>query len=156
MDNVSRATRSRMMASIGPRDTAPEHAVRRCLHAQGMRFRLHVKHLPGRPDIVLAKYRAAVFVHGCFWHRHQGCSNAVLPASNRRFWIQKLGANRRRDAAAIARLRASGWRVAVVWECVVRNSDPAIALQPLVRWIRSNRPAMELPGPRAAKRSRRS
>src|SRR4051812_16159344 len=106
-----------MMAGIGPRNTQPEMAVRRYLHASGLRYRLHARDLPGKPDLVLRAYRAVVLVHGCFWHRHIGCRNAVLPGSNRKFWVRKLTANRRRDRDTIAQLRAAGWRVAVLWEC---------------------------------------
>ena len=145
MDIVSRAVRSRMMGGIGPRNTQPEMTVRRYLHAAGLRYRLHARGLPGRPDIVLPAYRAVVFVHGCFWHRHLGCSNAVLPGSNRQFWVRKLTANRRRDRAAIASLRHQGWRVGVMWECAVRRKDATAILGRLENWIRGSRPFIELP-----------
>src|SRR5947207_7425117 len=112
-DIVSRAVRSRMMAGIGPRNSEPELSVRRYLHAAGFRYRLHEALLPGRPDLVLKRHRAIIFVHGCFWHRHAGCKNAVLPSTNRSFWVEKLNKNRRRDRLSIARLFEAGWRVAV-------------------------------------------
>lgn len=118
-DVVDSATRSRMMARIRGKDTVVEVAVRRQLHSLGYRFRLHRKDLPGRPDIVLPRYRTAVFVHGCFWHRHAGCVYATKPATRPMFWQAKFETNVRRDAAAVERLLAGGWSVAVIWECVV-------------------------------------
>src|SRR5512135_1986728 len=112
-DVFNRATRSRVMAQIRSKDTGPERALRSYLHRQGLRFRLHVKGLPGRPDVVLAKHRVALFVHGCFWHGHSGCSLAARPSTNKAFWQRKLRANRLRDRRQIAELRATGWRVGV-------------------------------------------
>jgi DNA mismatch endonuclease (patch repair protein) len=106
-----------MMSGIRGRDTKPELAVRRYLHANGLRYRLHVRDLPGKPDIVLPRHRAVVFVHGCFWHRHEGCRYAYRPKSNVEFWQAKLDANTARDGQDQERLRALGWRVFVVWEC---------------------------------------
>lgn len=105
------------MSLIRGRDTKPELIVRRYLHALGLRFRLHVRNLPGRPDIVLPRHRVVVFVHGCFWHQHVGCRFAVMPKNNRAFWEKKLGGNQRRDARAVATLRRAGWRVFTIWEC---------------------------------------
>ena len=122
-DIVDRQTRSRMMAGIGPADTAPEIAVRRYLHACGLRFRLHDKRLPGRPDIVFAGNRIAVFVHGCFWHRHAGCRYTTSPAANSEFWRRKFEANVRRDTAMAARLEVLGWTPLVIWECEARDTD---------------------------------
>lgn len=153
MDIVSKATRSRMMASIGPRDTAPEQAVRRYLHAEGMRFRLHERNLPGRPDLVLRKHRAVIFVHGCFWHRHKGCVLAAVPRSNALFWRRKLDANRERDGRHIAALRSAGWRVAVFWECGARKGVADLtALRALERWVLRGGGFKEFPtsGSRAA------
>lgn len=110
------AARSRNMAAIGPKDTAPELLVRRFLHSQGFRFRLHRKDLPGRPDIVLPKYRAVVMVNGCFWHHH-GCKNSVWPRTRKEFWRAKIEATVDRDRRTVRMLRALGWRVIVVWEC---------------------------------------
>ena len=122
-DVVSPETRSRMMSGIRGRDTQPELVVRRFLHRQGFRFRLHVAGMPGRPDLVLARYRTAIFVHGCFWHRHPGCRYATLPATRREFWETKLEGNATRDARDTAALEAVGWRVIVVWECDVRRGE---------------------------------
>jgi DNA mismatch endonuclease (patch repair protein) len=111
------------MSRIKSGNTAPEIAVRSMLHRLGYRFRLHDRSLPGRPDIVLKRHRAVVFVHGCFWHRHRGCKFAYTPKSNVVFWTTKLEGNVARDKEAIRRLRRDGWRVLVVWECAV--SAPA-------------------------------
>ena len=117
MDSVDKATRSRMMSGIRSRDTQPEMTVRCYLHARGLSYRLHVRQLPGTPDLVLPKYHTVVFVHGCFWHRHAGCRDAVMPKSNTAFWQEKLDGNVRRDAKNLQLLKALGWRVLVVWEC---------------------------------------
>ena len=124
-DVVDRATRSRMMSGIRGRDTKPELKVRRYLHAAGLRYRLHDHTLPGRPDIVLPRFRTVVFVHGCFWHSHPGCRYAYRPKSNEVFWREKLARNAARDAVAEARLRAMGWDVQTVWECGL--GDTALA-----------------------------
>ncbi|MBK6486122.1 MAG: DNA mismatch endonuclease Vsr [Gemmatimonadetes bacterium] len=121
-DIVDRATRSRMMAGIGGKDTAPELAVRRFLHREGFRFRLHRRDLPGRPDIVLPRYGVVVLVHGCFWHRHTRCRYATTPASNREFWIAKFQQNVSRDRRNARDLRRLGWRPVVVWECELTPS----------------------------------
>ena len=111
-----------MMAGIRSKDTKPEMTVRRFLHAEGFRYRLHTRDLPGSPDLVLPKYRVAIFVHGCFWHRHPGCRYTTTPASNTERWSQKFKANMERDMRKEAALEASGWRVIVVWECELRRT----------------------------------
>lgn len=116
-DVVDPATRSRMMASIGPKNTRPEILVRRYLHGAGLRFRLHAEYLPGTPDVVMTKYHAAVFVHGCFWHRHSGCKYAATPKTRVSFWTAKFAANVGRDFSKADVLRSKGWRVFLVWEC---------------------------------------
>lgn len=105
------------MSRIRGKDTSPEKRVRSLLHRLGFRFTLHAKSLPGRPDVVLPKYRTAIFVHGCFWHQHGGCKYCRLPKSNRRYWVKKLRGNQKRDEIHRLALRAAGWRVAIVWEC---------------------------------------
>ena len=115
-DVVDKETRSRMMSGIRGKDTKPELIVRRFLHRAGLRFRLHAK-LPGKPDLVLPKHRAAVFVHGCFWHRHEGCRYATTPANNAAAWQEKFAANVRRDAKVRQQLEELGWRVLVIWSC---------------------------------------
>jgi DNA mismatch endonuclease, patch repair protein len=132
VDIVSRKVRSRMMAGIRGKDTKPEIRVRRFLHASGFRFRLHVRDLPGSPDLLLPQYRAAIFVHGCFWHRHHGCRYAYSPKSNHGFWQAKLEGNRERDQRVRAKLRRLGWRVKVIWECEVGDQSK---LDRLVRWL---------------------
>ncbi len=119
--NVS-AARRRNMAAIKGRDTRPEMLVRSLLHRLGYRFRLHHRDLPGRPDIVLPGRRIAIFVHGCFWHRH-GCTNSVLPRTRAEWWSAKLARNVERDAKNMVSLRALGWNPLVVWECELRDED---------------------------------
>lgn len=120
-DIVDPATRSRMMAGIRNRDTAPERAVRRELYGLGIRYRLHNGKLPGRPDIVIGRLRTVIFVHGCYWHRHPGCRLAYTPKSNVEFWLAKLEGNAARDARNQDRLTELGWRVIVIWECETRE-----------------------------------
>ena len=105
------------MSRIRGQDTKPEIVVRKLLHAHGLRFRLHVKNLPGKPDIVLRKYKTVIMVNGCFWHRHQGCRFAYTPKSNEEFWMEKFRLNVERDARNLELLRSAGWRVELVWEC---------------------------------------
>lgn len=120
-DVVDPVTRSRMMSGIRGQDTQPELAVRRYLHAAGLRFRLHDKHLPGRPDVVLPRFGTVVFVHGCFWHRHEGCPYATTPSSRTDFWGLKFAQNVRRDADNVRALQATGWSVLTIWECQARD-----------------------------------
>jgi DNA mismatch endonuclease (patch repair protein) len=110
------------MSLIKGKDTQPELVVRRALHAAGFRFRLHRKDLPGRPDLILPKYRTAIFVQGCFWHAHH-CQNGRIPATRSDFWKAKLEANKKRDARNMRALRREGWHVACVWECQLATSD---------------------------------
>jgi DNA mismatch endonuclease (patch repair protein) len=117
MDTISRTRRSWNMSRIKGKDTSPELIVRSVLHSMGYRFRLHVKTLPGRPDVVLPKWRTVIFVHGCFWHRHEGCKFAYTPKSRLEFWLKKFDENVKRDAMQRAKLKAAGWKVRVVWEC---------------------------------------
>jgi DNA mismatch endonuclease (patch repair protein) len=137
MDIVDTQTRSRMMAGIKSRDTKPEMILRRFLHAQGFRFRLHDGKLPATPDIVLPRYRVAIFVHGCFWHRHAHCRLASTPATNGEKWRTKFDATIVRDARGIAALADTGWRVIVIWECGLRGKDAAHNLAWLPDVIRS-------------------
>ena len=139
------ATRSRMMSGIRGRNTKPEILVRSLLHREGFRFRLHVRELPGKPDIVLPKYRAAIFVHGCFWHGHD-CPLYRLPGTRPDFWRNKIDRNRASDRRARDALLAAGWRVAVVWECALRGAgtDPGQVAQRLAVWLRGNEPETEI------------
>jgi DNA mismatch endonuclease (patch repair protein) len=120
------------MAGIRGRNTRPEVVVRSWLHQAGLRFRLHPNDLPGRPDLVLPRHNAAIFVHGCFWHRHPGCRFATTPASNKAFWRNKFRANVERDARQATALRQLGWRVFTIWECELDERR----LSRLVRAIR--------------------
>lgn len=122
MDVVDAATRSRMMAGIRSKNTKPEMTVRKYLHANGFRYRLHVRDLPGSPDLALPKYQVAIFVHGCFWHRHRGCRYTTTPSSNKENWHQKFETNIKRDIKKQAALEDAGWRVIVVWECELRHN----------------------------------
>lgn len=128
MDNKSKADRSANMRAVRSIDTKPEIAVRRLLFAEGFRFRLHVNTLPGKPDIVLPKWKTVVFVNGCFWHVHQGCPRASRPNSNTGFWDAKLARNQARDREEHEALISAGWRVLVVWECACgKKSRPFLA-----------------------------
>lgn len=131
MDRVSPEVRSRMMSRVRSRNTAAEIRVRSYLHRAGFRYRLHEAKLPGSPDIVLPKYRAVVFVHGCFWHQHPGCPRASLPKSNTEFWRNKLSRNIERDLENRRALESSGWKVFVVWTCEIgkeRLEDLRVAI----------------------------
>ncbi|HDR8959867.1 very short patch repair endonuclease [Burkholderia vietnamiensis] len=120
VDVLSAEQRRLNMSHIRGRDTKPEMLIRRGLHARGLRYRLHVRTLPGRPDLVFPKYHTVAFVHGCFWHAH-GCALSKLPAIRQDFWKKKFEGNSARDRKAIESLHADGWRVLVVWECALRG-----------------------------------
>lgn len=117
VDFLTPAQRSERMSRIRGKDSRPELALRRVLHRLGLRYRLHATDLPGKPDLVFPRYKAVVFVHGCFWHRHDGCKIATTPKSNTPFWVEKFEKNKARDSRVAAALRDIGWRVFVVWEC---------------------------------------
>jgi DNA mismatch endonuclease (patch repair protein) len=134
MDTVSPQRRSEIMRRIRGKDTAPELAVRRFLHGEGLRFRLHRAGLPGTPDLVFPARRTCVFVHGCFWHGCQRCkAGRRRVKSNAAYWAAKLAANRARDRRAAAALRAAGWRVLAVWECEVRDARALARLAAAVK-----------------------
>lgn len=109
------------MSRVRARDTKPEMKLRRLIHGMGFRYRLHRRDLPGKPDLVFPGRRSIIFMHGCFWHRHEGCGLARLPKSKRAFWSAKLEANKERDQKNISTLEAAGWRVLVIWECQLRD-----------------------------------
>ena len=142
-ERISPETRSRMMSGIRGRDTQPERLIRGHLHAEGFRFRLCRKDLPGKPDIVLPRWKTAIFAHGCFWHGHQGCALFRVPKTRTEFWSDKISRNAQRDEAAIKALREMGWRVAVVWECALR-ADQSRTLQSLVSFVRSKEEFTEI------------
>lgn len=133
------------MAGIRQRDTKPELALRRALHARALRFRVHSSTIHGRPDIVLARHQAVVFVHGCFWHRHEGCRYTTTPSTRPEFWQEKFEANVARDGAVRAALLKTGWRVAVAWECALRKPTQVGATADLLAaWILSDSGYIEL------------
>jgi DNA mismatch endonuclease, patch repair protein len=138
-DIVDSLTRSRMMSGIRGKDTQPEVMVRRALHARGLRFGIKQTRLPGRPDIVLPRWKVAIFVHGCFWHWH-GCQLSKMPTSNRAFWKKKLAGNQDRDSRAQITLISMGWRVAMIWECSLRGQAARArfdaVMDELAQWIR--------------------
>jgi DNA mismatch endonuclease, patch repair protein len=136
VDIVDSATRSRMMANIRGKDTKPELLLRKAMHARGFRFRLHDKRLPGSPDLIFPRYGAVVFVHGCFWHRHEGCRFATTPATRPDFWAEKFQANVARDRKYEAVLLAANWRVAIVWECDVKRFVDNAA-DSLANWLKT-------------------
>lgn len=144
-DIVDSQTRSRMMSGIRAKDTKPELTLRRSLHALGFRYRLHGKDLPGKPDLVLPKYRAVIFAHGCFWHQHPGCRYASTPATRAEFWASKLGSNVARDNASRSALLLADWRVATIWECAMRNKTGAETVRDIVaEWLRGGEQELEV------------
>ena len=118
--------RSRNMSAIKSKNTKPEITVRKLLHSMGYRFRLHKKDLPGSPDIVLPKYKTVIFVHGCFWHRHQNCKYASNPKTRREFWKKKFKENIERDKKTQEKLKNLGWKTKIVWECEIKKQDKLI------------------------------
>lgn len=135
-DVVDAQTRSRMMAGIRGRETQPEIVLRRALHARGIRYRLHDKRLPGRPDLVFPKYTAVCLVHGCFWHRHKGCRYTTTPATRPEFWRNKFAENVARDKRNELALKAAGWRVATVWECALKRHPASEVARWIGLWLR--------------------
>lgn len=147
VDIVDSATRSRMMAGIRGRNTKPEILIRSLLHRQGFRFRLHVHDMPGKPDIVLPRYHAVIFVHGCFWHGHN-CPLFKLPGTRPDFWRQKIERNQTNDSHAKEALLANGWRVGIIWECALRGAGKNTegVAQSLAGWLRSDNQLIEVRG----------
>lgn len=137
MDNRSKEARSRNMSNIPSKNTKPEETVRKYLFAQGLRYRKNVSKLPGKPDIVLPKYKTAVFVNGCFWHGHEGCKYFVPPKTNTEFWYAKFKYNQERDERNYQKLRDLGWRILILWECEIRHGDADKRLERLVEDIRT-------------------
>jgi DNA mismatch endonuclease, patch repair protein len=137
VDVVSPATRSRMMAGIKGKNTKPELVLRRALHAKGLRYRLHSKSVPGKPDMVFPRYRAAVFVNGCFWHGHD-CKYFKMPMTRTEFWEQKINTNRARDTVVTKRLKEEGWHQLTVWECSLRGKgSAAVVASQVAKWLKS-------------------
>ena len=136
------AARTRIILNCGH---WPELALRRALHARGFRYRLHSKNVRGRRDLVLPKHRAVIFVHGCFWHQHEGCRYAITPATRVAFWQEKFDANVARDSTVREALLAAGWRVATIWECALRKPEKVVAAaDQLSTWLLSETETLEL------------
>lgn len=136
------------MAAIRGSHTKPELQIRKALHAAGFRYRLHAKDLPGKPDLVLPRYKAAIFVNGCFWHHHD-CHLFKWPGTREEFWREKIGRNVANDARSLQELLDAGWRVATVWECALKGRtklDPARAMQRLASWIKSDEKTITIRG----------
>jgi DNA mismatch endonuclease (patch repair protein) len=147
-DIVDAQTRSRMMSGIRGKDTKPELLIRRGLHSRGFRYRVHSSHMPGKPDLVFPRFRATVFVHGCFWHSH-GCHLFRLPTTRPEFWMAKLARNQERDAEVRSLLNAAGWRCLVIWECALKGRlrlDLQDVLDRAAAWIRGDEPEGEIAG----------
>ena len=138
MDNRSKEARSKNMSHIPSKNTKPEETVRKYLFSQGFRYRKNVSYLPGKPDIVLPKYKTVVFVNGCFWHGHEGCKWFVPPKTNTEFWSAKFKYNIERDKRNYSKLEELGWKVLIVWECEIRHSDPRMVLDKLCYQIKEN------------------
>jgi DNA mismatch endonuclease, patch repair protein len=132
-DVHSKEVRSYNMSRIKGKDTKPEILVRKFLHAQGFRFRLHVKDLPGKPDIVLPKYKTVIFVHGCFWHGHEGCKYYAVPKTRSEWWVNKINSNIANDTKANTALKEKGWRIITLWECHLKPKTLARTLTPLLK-----------------------
>ncbi|SDP58581.1 T/G mismatch-specific endonuclease [Phyllobacterium sp. YR620] len=130
VDQISAERRSAVMGKIKATNTGPEIRVRKAAHAVGLRFRLQRSDLPGKPDLVFPKLKTALFVHGCFWHQHQGCRRASVPKTRTEYWNEKLARNVARDAATIPALQARGWRTVTIWECETADQN---ALQSIIR-----------------------
>ena len=138
-DKLSKEKRSWNMSRIRSADTKPEILLRSLLHRMGFRFRLHERRLPGRPDIVLPKYRSVIFVHGCFWHQHPGCIEAVRPKTNREYWEAQLDGNVRRDVKHQMAMVEQGWRVFQIWECQLEK-DPVLSALQIAEDLRRSEP----------------
>lgn len=134
-DNLTEEVRRYNMSRIRSTDTKPEEIVRKFLFSRGFRYRKNDKRFPGKPDIVLPKYKTVIFIHGCFWHMHEGCSDFVWPKSNQEYWRPKLEKNRQRDIEHTVQLQEKGWKVIVVWECELKSRQRQETLENLLRRI---------------------
>lgn len=144
-DNVDSNTRSRMMSAVRSLNTKPEKCVRSALHRQGFRFRLHNKQLPGTPDLVLRKYKAVIFINGCFWHQHSNCKASHLPKTRSDFWQNKFARNMTRDQKILYQLKIMGWRAAIIWECGLTKKAQEATLKRLMLWLRWGGEYFEIP-----------
>ena len=134
-DNHSKEVRSYNMSRIRSKNTKPEEMVRKFLFSKGLRYRKNDKRYPGHPDIVLPRYKTIIFVNGCFWHMHEGCSRAVLPKSNEEYWLPKLEKNKKNDLENKEKLENSGWKVLIIWECELKKKNRDETLKKLYRDI---------------------
>jgi DNA mismatch endonuclease (patch repair protein) len=146
-DVVDKKTRSRMMSGIKGKNTKPELLIRSALHKDGFRFRIHVNDLPGKPDLVLKKYNATIFIHGCFWHKHN-CKFFKLPKSRTDFWLEKLNKNLENDNLNMKKLSDLGWRICIIWECSIRNAkyDINSIKNQVENWLKSESGFLEVIG----------
>jgi len=136
-DVHSKETRSYNMSRIRSKDTKPEMLVRKFLHKNGFRYRLHVKNMPGKPDIVLPKYKTVIFIHGCFWHGHEGCKYYVVPKTRTEWWLNKINGNISNDTTAENNLRAAGWKIIKIWECELKKGTLEVTLSHLEDTLKS-------------------
>ena len=143
MDRVTKEKRSRIMSAVHSKDTGTELVVRRFLWSRGIRYRIHPAHIPGKPDIAIPRCRLAIFVHGCFWHGHEGCPRGRLPKSRVEYWKAKIETNKSRDRLITAKLREEGWRQLVIWECHLRTQKAAsISLPKILNQIKAMCPGI--------------
>ena len=142
---MDKETRSRIMSAVRSYGTRPEKRVCSALHRQGFRFRLHNKRLPGTPDLVLRKYKAVIFINGCFWHQHQNCKSSHLPQTRSEFWQTKFARNEARDQKVLYQLKIIGWRVAVIWECGLGRKQREETLRRLALWLKWGAEYLEIP-----------
>lgn len=147
-DIVSKEVRSKMMAGIREKNTKPELFIRKGLHHAGFRYSLHRKDLPGKPDLVLPKYNAVIFVHGCFWHKH-GCHLFTMPTTRREFWRNKLQKNVQKDTKCSRKLTEDGWRIGIIWECALKGKTrkkPDEIIRTCAKWLLSKKRYLEIKG----------
>ncbi len=145
IDIVDLKTRSLMMSGIKSKNTNPELTLRHALHSRGLRYRLHSNRVPGHPDLIFPKFRAVIFVHGCFWHHHTGCPYARTPATNTRFWRDKFRKNVARDILVQRALLQQGWRLGIIWECALRSkSKLPLVIDTAEQWIYSDIDRLEI------------
>ena len=146
MDRISEEKRKWNMSRVRSKNTKPEIQVRSALHKMGYRFRLHGRQLPGIPDVVLPKHKIVIFIHGCFWHGHNSCKAGSIPKTRPQFWRNKIFENKSRDRREYTKLQETGWRIAIVWECALRNNVAVSGtFRGLDEWIRSGLDNLELP-----------
>lgn len=129
--------RSYNMSQIKGKDTKPELLVRKYIHANGFRYRLHVKKLPGKPDIVLTRHHTVIFIHGCFWHGHVGCKYFVVPKTRTKWWLKKINRNKKKDLECYSALQKEGWKIIIIWECELKKDKKVETLELVVKKITS-------------------